>query len=319
MDTSVTLSPTSININKQMENEYNLALKLFKNKNFEKSFNLIHSIYQKSFIEFSKSLISENLLIKIINLYLVEIGLVVRDKLLNQISLNVAYNAISSNEIKNHLISTWSNNIPNEILYNFHLLLITNPELIHNKEEYLNEIKQLSYNLTVDKYSSQFLNLIKFEIYPYFDKFEESRILIGDNQNELNKIDKIEQFKKDTLIENERKRKEFEKLKLEKEKQARELQTQHELENTLKYKSIKEIQRSYSNEKAARPAEPQQDQLKQKLMYIYSISKEYLMKNYLFLFVLIALIIVSTRFLKGVNVREKLIETVKMAFKFSYI
>lgn len=42
MDSSLSLSFNTLSVNKQIENDYTLAVKLFMNKNFDKSFKLAY-------------------------------------------------------------------------------------------------------------------------------------------------------------------------------------------------------------------------------------------------------------------------------------
>ncbi|KAI5965635.1 uncharacterized protein KGF55_000997 [Candida pseudojiufengensis] len=324
MDTSTTL--TSNNINKEIENNYKLALKLFINKNFIQSYKLIYQIFQNSFIEYKQGLISQNLLIKIINLYLVIIGVSLREGHLDQILSNSARNSIRSNEVHNLIGSIWSSyEIPWEIQYNLQLFYISNQDLIKDKEMYLRDINKLIFNIdSSDKYGEKLLNLIKFEIYPQFNEFEKSEQLIGSNEEELNRLNEIKQQKqtienelKQKLIDDEKKSNE---LKLKKEQDARKLAH----EQNLKYKSIKEITNTYNHQNSQpRRIEnkeiSKQNEIKSKLIYLLNISKKYLQQNTIILLVLLILIFGSSKFLKGINIKEKLIDTIKMAFKFTYI
>ncbi|KAI5955232.1 hypothetical protein KGF54_001793 [Candida jiufengensis] len=324
MDTSTTLSPNAHNLNKEMEDNYKLALKQFINKNFIASFKLSRVLFLSSFNEYKQGTISLNLLIKIINLYLVVIGVCLKEHHLDQILTNSARNSISSNEVNNLLGSVWSTSeIPTEVIYNLHLLFISNQDLIKNKDSYLYDLNKTILNINPqDKYGEKLLNLVKFEIYPNFNEFEKSERLIKDNEQELQKLHQIKQIKESNAEKLKQKQLDDAKfaqdLKLKKDQEARKLAH----EQNLKYKSIKEITNSYNNnqrEVSSNKDLSKKENLKEKLMYIVNITKKYLQQNSIVLVVILILLFGSSKYLKGVNIKEKLVDTIKMAFKFTYI
>lgn len=317
-----TLSPNS---NKLVENNYKLALKQFINKNFIGSFKLIHDVYYTSFNEYRQGTISEDLLIKIINLYLVVVGVCLKNKSLDQVLVNAARNSFTSNEIINQIKSVWLElDIPYEIKYNMQLVYISNQELICDKEGYLRNLKKWYINIdTDDKFGNKLLDLVKFEILPQFNQYDESERLIGDNEEELQRLRQIKNEKEEYL--NKVKQEQIQAEKLAKEAKIKE---EAEAKNAakelnLKYSSIKEIINNYNKEDSRAPVrnlDRQQSQsLKKKLTYILSITRNYLAKNSIVLVVLIILILGSSRYLRNANIKDKIVETVKMAFKFTYV
>lgn len=323
MNTSVTLQPNAINSNKQMEQNYKLALKQFINKNFPTSFKLIHSLFQTCFQEYSKGTISKNLLIKIINLYLLETGVCLKDNHLNQVQNLAALNSITSNEIINRLKSIFENYIPCEILYNYHLMFITNSDLLINeKYEYLTQLRKDYHHIDDDdKYKRKFMDLIIFEILPSFDEFEEAERLIED-PIDLKKLKEIKKLKQDLKDKEKFKALEQERLIKQKEEKELEIAKEKAKQLNLKYKSIKEIQKNYNDESVRKSTPTTRDnnqQLKSKLIYLYGIVQKYLKENILILLIVAILAIGSRKYLKGVNLKDKIIETVQMAFKFTYV
>lgn len=317
-----TLSPNS---NKLVENNYKLALKQFINKNFIGSFKLIHDVYYTSFNDYRQGTISEDLLIKIINLYLVVVGVCLKNKSLDQVLVNAARNSFTSNEIINQIKSVWLElDIPYEIKYNMQLVYISNQELIRDKEGYLRNLKKWYINIdTDDKFGNKLLDLVKFEILPQFNQYDESERLIGDNEEELQRLRQIKNEKEEYL--NKVKQEQIQAEKLAKEAKIKE---EAEAKNAakelnLKYSSIKEIINNYNKEDSRAPVrnlDRQQSQsLKKKLTYILSITRNYLAKNSIVLVVLIILILGSSRYLRNANIKDKIVETVKMAFKFTYV
>ncbi|KAI3403408.2 hypothetical protein KGF56_003829 [Candida oxycetoniae] len=324
IDTSTTLSPLAINSNKQMEHNYKLALKQFMGKNFAGSFKLIHELYLDAFSEFKQGTISTNLLVKIINLYLVVVGVCLKDKRLNQVQANVARNSVTSNEVTNLIRAIWlPNEIPYEITFNFNLMLILNQDLINNKDQYLHDLKKSYIDIDEsDKYGKKFLDLVKFEILPQLDQYDEAFRIIGNNLEEKNKLATLKEEKLSNLQKTKNE-------KLEAERRAKEQKDKEDAvaralarEQNLKYKSIKEIRRSYENERnlesGKKTMKPSEQDIKQKLMYLLSLVKVYLQKNVLILLVISAIVMSSGRYLRNANIRDKLVDTVKMAFKFTY-
>ncbi|CCG23822.1 hypothetical protein CORT_0E02350 [Candida orthopsilosis Co 90-125] len=317
-----TLSPNS---NKLVENNYKLALKQFINKNFIGSFKLIHDVYYTSFNEYRQGTISEDLLIKIINLYLVVVGVCLKNKSLDQVSVNAARNSFTSNEIINQIKSVWLElDIPYEIKYNMQLVYISNQELICDKEGYLRNLKKWYINIdTDDKFGNKLLDLVKFEILPQFNQYDESERLIGDNEEELQRLRQIKNEKEEYL--NKVKQEQIQAEKLAKEAKIKEEAEAKNAakESNLKYSSLKEIINNYNKEDSRAPVrnlDRQQSQsLKKKLTYILSITRNYLAKNSIVLVVLIILILGSSRYLRNANIKDKIVETVKMAFKFTYV
>ncbi|RLV92026.1 hypothetical protein JA1_003336 [Spathaspora sp. JA1] len=323
MDTSVTLSPSSVNANKTMETNYKLALKLFMNKNHDKSFSLIHQLYQDSFIQYQANSISENLFIKIINLYLIEIGVALKEKQL------VDCSDLTSNSLINKLGKIYER-IPSEILYNYHLVFVSNRDtLIPDKHPYLTQLKSQYMNLHQrGKYNDKFLKLVVFEILPIFDEFAAAQNIISHSTT----FTEIDWKRLQDIQMNKSEIKHQEKLKKEEEvrKQQEELKKQRQLqsESNIKYKSIKEIQKQYASESVTSPvatttsdSNRSLSELREKLVYVTNLLKGYIKDNSLIIIVVLILLFISKRFIniKKVNLKEKIIDTIKMAFKFSYL
>lgn len=282
-----------------MDHNYKLALKQFINKNFEASFKLTSELFHICFNEYANHTISQTLVTKIINLYLVEVGVCVKDGLLNQVQTNAAINSITSNEVLNQIRSVFGNDIPCEILYNYHLAHITNPKVLIG-DGYFDQLHKDYLGANNDKYKPKFMQLVVFEILPTFGKYQEAERLITDPKD-LEKLRKIQH-----LHEEQRAQQRLAKQNQEKERAAALEQAKQQ---TLKYKSIKEIQNSYEEE--------HHDVQISQLSYIYNLVKTYLRENYLAVLVVLVLGISANRY--RTQLKEKIVETIKMAFKFSYI
>lgn len=255
-----------------------------------------------------------------------------KNRHLDQALANAARNSFTSNEIINQIKSIWLElDIPLEIKYNMQLVYISNPkDLINDEDSYLRNLKKWYINIdTNDKFGSKLLDLVKFEILPHFNQYDESERLIGDDESELAKLHKIKNEKDEYL-------KKVKQDQIQAEKVAKEAQEKQEAEArqkrkelNLKYSSIKEIVNNYKQEDSRAAAsvkdlnrrhqQSQSQNLQEKLAYVLRITKNYLARNSLVLVVLIVLILGSSRYLRNANVREKIVDTVKMAFKFTYV
>ena len=228
-----------------------------------------------------------------------EVGVCLKDGLLNQVQTNAAINSITSNEVLNQIRSVFGNDIPCEILYNYHLAHITNPKVLIG-DGYFDQLHKDYLCPNNDKYKPKFMHLVVFEILPTFGKYKEAERLITDPKD-LEKLRKIQH-----LHEEQKAQQRLAKQNQEKERAAALEQAKQQ---TLKYKSIKEIQNSYEEEH-------HEVQISQ-LSYIYNLVKTYLRENYLAVLVVLVLGISANRY--RTHLKEKIVETIKMAFKFSYI
>ncbi|ODV77723.1 uncharacterized protein CANTADRAFT_7222 [Suhomyces tanzawaensis NRRL Y-17324] len=340
MEDSLTLSST-LKSHKLIESNYNLALKLFVNKNFEKSYGLTSQLYQQGFSDFKNGFITEKLFIKIISLYIIETGVSLTQPGLSDDRKAHTINAIKEEEVLKRLINLYQFEylIPLEILYNHYLLIISNKELILGADSswFIKKLGRLYSSINQgpqdDKYLKKLIDLYVFEILPTYDNFDESEIIIREDQlystdleSNLAKLKEIKQSKK-TKQDAEKKRMK-EKQKLEKELKQKELQKQKELEKSqnLNYKSIKEIQKQYSGESSEPrnlPAKTtsQFEEIRKKLMYVYGISKNYLKDNGIVVALVILALVATSKFVnfRKINFKERVRETIKMAFQISYL
>ncbi|KAG7665542.1 uncharacterized protein J8A68_000944 [[Candida] subhashii] len=344
---TLSLSSSSIignNNNKQIEDEYKLTLKHFKNKQLIKSFKLIYKLYKQSFNQFNNQLITEQLFIKIINLYLIEIGVLLKQQPQDEdkYQCTIAINSITSNELYNQLIMIYGEEfIPNEILYNYHLMLITNYQLlINDKLNYLQDLNQIinrQSNTSNDKYLNKLINLIVFEILPTFDEFKLAESIINSsnifNEQSLIKLNEIKQNKQNILKQQQQEEQQQQKQQQQEQELLKQHQEQQQKQQNLKYKSLKEIQKQYQSQTSdgsssiiknieKSPIEVNKlHQLSNKLKYLINLLKVYIKDNSLIIIIIIISSLIISKFIKlnRTNIKQKLLDTIKMAFKFSYI
>lgn len=328
MDTG---SSSSILSNKLIEDNYKLALKFFVNRDVHNSWVIISSLYQQAIKEYEKGLIGEKLLTKIVSLYLIEIGYN-----LNNNRDQALTNSLRNKTIINNLAKVFTTlyNIPDEILYNYYLIHVTNWEyLIDGNRQFFEDLDQLYMNyksFNNGKFYQQLIDLYTFEILPMVNKVDQARMIIETNQIYANKRDyaksklsTIEKSKTDAEIKQKQ-------INLEKQKQQQEeklkkdQQLKLQREKQLEYVKLNELSKSRDLSIPPQSNQPKLSQLqvlKSRVTYLLSISSNYLKQSSPLILVVIMTILISTRFInyRKLNLRQKLKQTIEMAFKVSYL
>lgn len=318
-------SNSSLLSNKLIEDTYKLALKFFVTKEVQKSWIIISTLYQKAINEFKKGLISQKLLIKVISLYLVEIGINLQkseDKLMEK--------NLKNKTILKNITSIFGTNLetPDEILYSYYLIFVTNPRLIDNL--FYSEFDKLYQNYPSDsesKFYKKLVDLYVFEILTSGDLFDRAKLVIDSNdvylkdrENAKLKLKQIETNKDFT-----RKVKEQEKLdKLKKDQEEQKKKDQLALsqkQKQLDYVKLNELTKNKPRDLPQKSNQSQLQLLKTKIQYLLSITGNYLKHSSPLILAILALIFLSTKFVnfKTLNIKEKLKQTVGMAFKVTYL
>lgn len=349
--TSLSNSMSSSQPRQLIESNYKLALKFFMNKNFSKSYDIIKKLYKSSFGQFASDVINEQLFVKILNLYLTEIGLFI-DKDNKDTNFNLERNerqevitTLAQDQILDELYKVYNddiNAIPSEILYNLFLIYYINKALITNagnlKLKFDKLYYQFDYNSRLeDAYLKKLIDLYVFQVLLDNENFDEASMIISENpiymsqiEESLNRLSIIRIDKAKKLKEEEEKEKEKQdKLK---EKKKRELQNQKELKDrqNLTYKSLNQIKQSSAKfDSPKRGKEPIRETnggydialLRQKILYALNLSKNYIKTNSPLILLIILLLFISSRFIKvrKIDVMERLKLTLQMAFKISYL
>lgn len=357
IDESVSLSESLLPAN-IIENDYKMSYKSFVNKDFESSYILIKKIYKQSFRSFNNNIIDESLFVKIMKLYLTEIGLFVNQNnkftlTLPKLERNSILRDLKNEIFLNNLLDLYNddiNQIPTELLFN---LLLVNYSLKDSftKDDWKFIYNQINQLYSVIDYTSKkddvhlqkFINLYVFHVLVESNEFSKAKLIIETNPFFLNSISQsIEKLDKLRQIEIQE---EKVKLKKAKEKQDREIQ-QHEKDlakqrdlkeqqnlNFRSLKQIKDLQQAQSSSKnlqysedspASNPSTPNNQILSKllgKILYSYNLSKSYIKENSPIILLIIIVALMTTRFInvRKINLREKLKETIKMAFQISYL
>lgn len=340
---SDSLLPASI-----FEKDYKLAHKFFINKNFEASYELTKKLFSKSFSSLSNQVIDEALFIKIVKLYLTEIGLFINPNDKFTLTLPKAERQLIIKDLKdeiilNDLLSVYGDNInrvPLELLLNLFLVYYSINDLVPGDTKFAyTQFNKLYYTIDYNskKGDEQLQKLIKIYVFQilvenklYHDAktiIETNPVLSGSISDNLKQLEKLKQA---NIDEEKSKEKKLKDRKLhEQQQREKELAKQKELKekHNLNYRSIKQIQEQLHHESrlespsAQAPEKQVSSKVLNKLLYTFNLTKNYLKENSPLILVIIIIVFIATRFVnvKKINLKDKIKETVQMAFKISYL
>lgn len=332
-------------------NDYKLAVKFFMNKDFEKSYQIILKLHNVAYRNFAKGTILEEVFIKIVTLYLTELGLLLNSKDAAssfQLSRKEKKELIGKLRLSSYLDSLHEiygsvRKVPSELLYQVFLVNYScQHEIKQNDERFL--VKQFDnlysmldfHGKADDKYLKRLVDMYIFNVLPDADDFYKAQDLVDSNPlvdtekgrkriKELKEVKKQEKKLKDKQAK-EREAQEAQRLADEQAKKKAEQENAN-----LKYKSLKQIKREHENseelERQGRSPPTTGDgkssiqQLRHRLEYLMRLTQRFCEKNYPVLIVLFIASLIAQRFIRTrrINVLEKLQETFRMAFKITYL
>ena len=320
---SMSSSLTTANI---IENDYKLALKLFMNKSFSQSWQILCNLYGSLWTNVNKGTITEGLFVKVLNLYLTEVGLIHQNNefQVDSASKTSLVELLHQETIMGELINYYHevDNIPSEVLYNLYLIyyICLDIDEVHNKFTKIYGKLPINDINNDDKYLRKMIELFILKILPCLNSFEDARMIINETPLLVDKhhyLEKITKLEDDRLHQLEQ-QKEVERKTF--EKQHQEAKAANKLKD-LKYKSLKQIKHASDNSNTAK-SDPNavSNEVVTKILYNFNLVKNYLKNNSPVLLLLLA-ILVAFRLLKpkNVNLMDNLKQTLSMAFKISYL
>lgn len=345
---------SSIILPKSMiESRYQLCEKNFRNKNFGKSYKEISDLYETSFKHFAREVIDESLFVKIVQLYFVQVGLLLPQddnngpRVLSRGERQTISKSFKDETVMNDLLEVYDDvyNIPSNLLLNLFFIYYSIDEL-QNKDFLCLQFSRIYPMLDFEKKPEDenlknLLNFFVFKVFVELNHYEKSFKIIEKNpiyssnvnqyNEKLNKM-KASQLEREKVYAGKKR----EQQDREKQQQKEEAIKQQEAKKNrnLKYRSLKEIKkeanddkersmfnRSYNQSPNAEDNQQLMKKLLGKVLYSYNLSKNFLSENSPIVLVSIILILIVTRFVKvrKINVTEKIKETFEMAFKVSYL
>lgn len=309
----------------QIENGYSLSLKFFMNKNLSKSFEILKPQYTCSFENLKSGVIDQSLFIKILNLYLTQAGLVLEKGTgftVNKQDKQQILNELNDQTILSNLIEIYQdiNHIPSEILYNLYLIQYIGLDLNAVQTRLTKLYSKLDFSRN-DKFIRKILELYILKVLPECDLIDDAKTIIKENpllEDKDTYFRKLARLQHEKELEQEnQKRLEYQKTRDQKKKEAN-----NKLEKDLKYKSLKQIKQAHQQEDALSNVEANdEDPIISKLTYHFNLTRKYLLNNSPMLLLTLITLLIVTRYLKvkKVNIGQAIKETLKMAFKVSYL
>lgn len=305
----------SVSTSTIIESEYKLSLKFFMNKNFNKAFEIIKLHYQNVFKNFQAEIIDDKLYYKIINLYLTIIGMML---LSNEFKISKGERVKIINDLKddvilNNLSKYAEDEIPTETIFNLYLTIYIGLEIEEAYEKFMKMYPNLQFN---DLYSQKWVELLVLKILPGMNKIDDGKQIIKENNLDNRLLDRLQEMEKEKDLEFEKQQN----LKHQKIRDQKKKESQAKLDKDLKYKSLKQIRESSEIIKPE-PATKDVETLKDKLLYQMKLTRNYLQNNSPIVLVMAILLLIIIRILrvKKVSIGQSFKETLKMAFKISYL
>lgn len=327
-------------------NDYKMALKFFINKDFGKSFLIILKLHEISYQNFDKGMLDEEVFIKIVTLYLTEIGLLLNPRetvssfQLPRLERKELLKKLENSAFLDSLYSIYGSitEIPSELLFQIFLVNYTCQNLIRPEDprHLLKQFQKLYPMLatkTNDRYMKRLIDMYVFNVLPDADEFETAFLVVRENplfetataKAKLEEIQILRKHEKN-IRDKQIKERDSKEAKVAEEEKAKK-KASDERKN-LKYMSLKQIKKEHESEEPSKKlAAPRPEssftveQFKARLTYLLQLSKNIIQKNSPVILVVILLAFFSTRYLRTrkINLKDKLRETLLMAFKITYL
>jgi hypothetical protein len=328
------ITGSSILSNRVIEDNYKLALKLFVNKNYEKSWAIITDLFSQSVSEFQRGLIGEKVLVKVISLYLVELGVNLTQE--PHLVDDERANSLTSKALRNQLVDIFGTiaTVPIELWYNYYLIFATNRVLYAGDGQFVEDIDQLYLAVpsSTSKYYGKFVDLYVYEILPSLDRFDHANAVIGSNAVYGEDISGAK-AKLDMVRSDRQKQLDYEKqLHEERVRKQQEAQAEREAlakarsQKQLDYVKLTELSKSKdlaasSSDRRNSPSQSQVQVIMSRLRYVVGLTSAYIRQNGVILVAVLAVALISLRFInyRKLNLRERVSETIKMALKVTYM
>lgn len=308
------------------EENYRLAQKLFQSRKFQQSLLVSKQVYEEALSSFQNDSQREKTLVKAACLHMIIAGVLAKE-------VNSSSNSVAS-ELKSDFIIAdlrkiygSSPLIPSQIWYHYFLAL-AGMRALEKGNSHFEVLDRLTIELeergVTDIHYSKLMNLYVFEVLPSNDCYKKAQGIVRNHRQYQDIIDEsisrladVKASKKD-VQKNQKDAK--------RQENAREKTTQiagtHGLTPSEKANNLRRVLEliSIPSEINASQEPVEKSQFKEidRAMYLL---KTFLAENGIWAILAVTMALVSRRFLKKANVdiKRKLIETLKTAFQISYI
>lgn len=328
-------------------NDYKLAVKFFMNKDFEKSYQIISKLHSVAYRTFAKGAILEDVFVKIVTLYLTELGLLLNSKdgtfQLPRKEKKELIGKLRLSQFLDSLYEIYGSvaKVPSELLYQVFLVnYLCQNEIKQGDERLL--VKQFDnlYSLldflgaSNDKYLRRLVDMYIFNVFPDADEFSKAKELVDSNplvdtekgRNRIKELQEVKKQEKKLRDKQAKEREAQEAQRLADEKAEKKAEQENA---SLKYKSLKQIKREHESteELERRSRSPPSSgnssiqQLRHRLEYLMRLTRRFCEKNYPVLVIIFIASLIAQRFIRTrrINVFQKLQDTFRMAFKITYL
>lgn len=328
--------------------DFKLALKAFMNKEFDRSFPLVQRLCDQAFHSLEKGYVGEELVAKIVVLYLTELGLILGPKephgayALPKKEQQRLIDDLKSGRVMAQICSAFGalSEVPPKVLYQVHLVYYTCQELLCTDDpkfvlhQFEHTYSSLDFRATDDVYLQRLVEMYVCNVLPAEDKYATARAIIQSNklldtEVYLERLQETEKVAQQEKMANEQKRKERQLREQKLAEQEHERQRKEMEEKSLKYKSLKQIK--YETELAARgdkyasmlskSSGATLFDLKRKILHCFKLTQSQIQKNYpaiatVLIFILVLLRVINV---KKINIKDTIKETLLMAMKVTYL
>ncbi|GEQ72624.1 hypothetical protein JCM33374_g6311 [Metschnikowia sp. JCM 33374] len=333
-----------------MAADYQLALKIFMNKDIARSFGMVRKLQPAVFRSFCRGFVSEPLFSKITTLYLTEVGLLLKpeeagetlpipqnekEALANSLKTNVIFDQIS------HIYGSVAD-APSELIFHLFLVYYTCRHEIDTEktsfvlDKFISTYHQLEFQRREkDRHLKRWFDMFVLNVLPDAGDFATAFAIADANpsfggSDTVSKLKEVQDVKNKEILAAQKKKndvqaQEAKRLAAEKEQHKKETD-----EKSLKYRTLKQIQadqesrgssRGTSVSKESSVSPPTLDRVRERLLHYYSISKSILQNNSPVILAVIVLVFIGGKFARArkVNLKQKLRDTLSMAFKVTYV
>lgn len=327
--------------------DFRLALKAFMNKEFDRSFPLIQRLCDQAFHSLEKGYVGEELVTKIVVLYLTELGLMLCPKdshgayVLPRKEKQRLVDDLKSGRTMAQICSAFGGvvDVPSKVLYQVHLVYYTCQELLCTedpkfvKRQFEKTYASLNFKGADDVYLQRLVEMYVCNVLPSEDEYATAYAIVQSNPlldtevytKRLQETEKVAQQQKKA---DKQKKKECQLREQKLAEEERERQRKEQEEKSLKYKSLKQIKQETEMARGDRYTPPTSrsssvaaSDLKQKLLYYYKLTHGLVQKNFPVIATVIILVLALLRVVnvKKINLRDTIKETLLMAMKVTYL
>ncbi|OBA22327.1 hypothetical protein METBIDRAFT_40706 [Metschnikowia bicuspidata var. bicuspidata NRRL YB-4993] len=332
-----------------MADDYQLALKIFMNKDIVRSFGMVSKLQPAAFRNLDRGLISEELFLKITTLYLTEVGLLLDPQVVPEASLNIQDRQQLVESLQKHVVVDQMAHLygaladaPLNLLFHIFLLYYTSRDALQAGTDgsVLQQFSDTYHALEFqgrqeDRFLKRWFDMYVLNVLPDAGDFAtafaiaESNTVFG-GALAVAKLKEVQRLK----TQQEQARKKAQKELHAREARARAAEQEQERidarERSLKYRSMQQIRAEQQSQEPPSSAGGPGDapaaaltlqRIRERLRCYYVLSKNGVKTHSPVLLAVVVLLLICGLLLRRrkINFRQRVKETLRMAFKVTYL